>query len=184
MNQIPQNRRNKNFENDIYRLSGHFQLLTRIISIILCVVFLIWKDFSWLCGSFIGSLLVEINLYLFRLTVRPALKIPEKTPGKISLLPLLIKFYVAFFFTALVCFLVIKFKLGHPFAFLSGLSVFFFSLMLFVPVIFIFRSLKKSSGISENSEDNKEDKSKENPEETIEDNMAKSVVLSKDNGSN
>jgi CDP-diglyceride synthetase len=144
MNLIVQNQRNNKFEGDIYKLSGHFQFLTRIISIILCLVFFIWKDFNWLCGSFIGSLLVEINLFLFRLTVLPVIK-PVATPSaKPSLLPLLIKFYTAFFCTALICFLVIKFRLGHPFAFLSGLSVFFFSLMVFAPGFFILRSLKKT----------------------------------------
>jgi hypothetical protein len=71
-------------------------------------------------GAVMGGLVVEANLDLFLAFARGAV------PGRLSV-PLwvaVLKFNVAFVLTLAVCVLIVKFRIGHPLAFLLGLSVF------------------------------------------------------------
>ena len=79
----------------------------------------------WLLGAVLGWLVVEINLSLM---VR-ALARSADWRGR-SLKPTLIRFYLAFGATGLVCFLIIKNGWGQPLAFLLGLLSFFLGLSL------------------------------------------------------
>jgi len=69
-----------------------------------------------LMGAALGGLVVEANLSLLVLTLDRALQ--WRGP---SLKGTLVYFYLAFAATALICFLVIRFRLGLPLAFLAGL---------------------------------------------------------------
>ena len=91
----------------------------------LAVSFQIWHYYgSW--GALGGALLVEINLDIFIWSLEKNQK--QKVP-QASLKGTLVKFYILMALTALACFFFIKFNLGHPFAFLAGLSTFFLGLV-------------------------------------------------------
>lgn len=84
---------------------------------------LYWKD--WLAGAFLGGLVVEINLSLL---VRTLIKsVSWKGP---SLWPTLLRFYLTFGATIVVCILVVRNHWGQPLAFLLGLLSFFLGLAL------------------------------------------------------
>lgn len=82
-----------------------------------------WKD--WLIGACLGGLVVEINLSLL---VRTLIKSASwKGP---SLWPTLLRFYLTFGATIMVCVLVVRNHWGQPLAFLLGLLSFFLGLAL------------------------------------------------------
>lgn len=84
---------------------------------------LYWKD--WLIGALLGGLVVEINLSLL---VRTLIKASSwKGP---SLWPTLLRFYLTFGATIVVCILVVRNHWGQPLAFLLGLLSFFLGLAL------------------------------------------------------
>lgn len=85
---------------------------------------LLWGE-SGLTGAFWGWLVVEVNLgLLVRTLVRSA-----DWRGR-SLWPTLIRFYLTFGATIVVCVLIIRNHWGHPLAFLLGLLSFFAGLVL------------------------------------------------------
>ena len=69
-----------------------------------------------LLGAILGGLVLEVNLSLLVRTLDRT----AQWRGQ-SLKGTLLRFYLAFMATALVCFLVIRFQWGAPLAFLAGL---------------------------------------------------------------
>ncbi|MDR1394750.1 MAG: hypothetical protein LBK52_01075 [Deltaproteobacteria bacterium] len=76
-------------------------------------------------GAFLGSALVLANAGLLHRAVQGS----RQGLLSRSLLFMGLKFYLAFAVTAGCCFLVLKFQIGSPFAFLGGLLVFFAALL-------------------------------------------------------
>lgn len=72
---------------------------------------------AWaLSGAFLGALAAEVNLSLLVLALERAVRWQGR-----SLKGTLARFYLIFALTALVCFLVVRCRWGHPLAFLAGL---------------------------------------------------------------
>ena len=72
---------------------------------------------AWaLAGAVLGALAADINLGLLVLALERA----SRWQGR-SLKGTLARFYLIFLLTALSCFLVVRFRWGHPLAFLAGL---------------------------------------------------------------
>ncbi|MDR1870589.1 MAG: ATP synthase subunit I [Deltaproteobacteria bacterium] len=80
----------------------------------------LWKGASWALGAFLGGGLVVGNAFLLRRALATA------KPGRLdkSFWWSVAYFYLAFFITALICFVVIKYQIGNSLAFILGLSTF------------------------------------------------------------
>lgn len=96
----------------------------RLYSLGLAVVCLVEGGGYWLRGLFLGWLVVEINLSLLVYALQRADSWRKKT-----ILPLLIRFYLVFGATVVVCILIVAHDLGFPLAFLLGLLSFFMGLV-------------------------------------------------------
>ena len=92
------------------------RLFTRLTALALAGAALARGGAEGLIGAALGGLVVEANLSLLVLTLDQA----SQWRGR-SLGGTLARFYLAFAVTALVCFLVIRFRWGQPLAFLAGL---------------------------------------------------------------
>ncbi len=99
--------------------------ISRIYSLVWLGVAYALGGKSWLLGAFLGGLAVEINLQFL---TRTLIKAP--TWQGTSLRPTLLRFYLLFGATLLLCFLVIHNAWGNPLAFLVGLLSFLTALML------------------------------------------------------
>lgn len=82
---------------------------------------------QFLLGAALGWLLVEVNLWLLKVAV-----VRLAASQGSSLKAVLAKFYLAFGATALTCFLVVRFDLGHPLAFTGALLGLLPALMLVI----------------------------------------------------
>jgi hypothetical protein len=94
--------------------------MVRVLTVTLALFLSLSKDYSWGVGALLGGAILEVNLSLFKRFVAGS------QPGRLRV-PLwitLVKFYGLCLATMLACFLVVKFKLGNPLAFLLGLGVF------------------------------------------------------------
>jgi hypothetical protein len=92
----------------------------RILSATVAAILGVWRGPSWAAGVLVGGVLVEINLTLMIAMVRGARPGPLKAPLWLTV----VKFNLAFVGTMVACVLVVKFRVGHPLAFLIGLGVF------------------------------------------------------------
>jgi hypothetical protein len=95
-------------------------LLTGAIGLALSVYLWLSRGFSWGIGAFLGVLLVLGNLViLYRVLLK---SVPDRVEKPIWVT--ILKFYLLFFLTILIAFLIIILGIGNPFGFLSGLLVF------------------------------------------------------------
>ncbi|MDR1656970.1 MAG: hypothetical protein LBT47_05370 [Deltaproteobacteria bacterium] len=123
-NQTPTARSTGGF-GDILRAAVIVRLTARVLTVGLVLALSAFKGLFWGWGVVMAGLLLEGNLDAFVVFIRKA------RPGvlKTSLWVTLIWFYLIFILTILVCFLVIRFKLGHPVGFLTGLGIFLPSIL-------------------------------------------------------
>jgi len=105
-------------KNEITPMAGarRLRFWTRLTLPVLTGVALALGGAGGLFGAILGGLLVEANLSLLVLTLDRA----HEWRGQ-SLQGTLVRFYLAFAATALVCFLAVRFQWGHPLAFLAAL---------------------------------------------------------------
>lgn len=102
-----------------------FARLTTLVVMTVCAVLGGQGWTNWLIGALLGGLVVDINLGLLLRTLMKA----AEWKGR-SLWPTLLKFYLTFGATVVVCILVVRNQWGHPLAFLLGLLSFFIGLSL------------------------------------------------------
>ncbi|MDR1607948.1 MAG: hypothetical protein LBT38_06025 [Deltaproteobacteria bacterium] len=110
---------------ELIHYSGLFARLTLVLAILATLVGSLKLGFPGGLGAGAGSLLVLANVFLLRQAVIRA------RPGRLtrSIWWTVGNFYVAFVTTGLLCWLAVKFNIGHPLAFIGGLSIFFLSLV-------------------------------------------------------
>ncbi|MCP4747116.1 MAG: ATP synthase subunit I [Desulfobacteraceae bacterium] len=77
-------------------------------------------------GVLTGALIVTINFHFLVKTLKKALTPPHITPIK----GIIIKYYIRFFVTGVILFVLIVKNLVNPFALIAGLSVIVVSMML------------------------------------------------------
>lgn len=106
------------------RVRGCARLAALLIAA-LCAVLGGPPRLGWLLGALLGGLVVEINLSLL---VRMLVRSPNWR-GR-SLWPTILRYYLAFGFTIIVCVVVVRNHWGQPLAFLLGLLSFFIGLAL------------------------------------------------------
>ena len=80
---------------------------------------------EWLIGALLGGLVVEFNLSLLIRTLARSANWPGRSLG-----PTLVRFYLIFGLTIVVCVLIVRSHFGHPLAFLLGLLSFLIGLGL------------------------------------------------------
>jgi hypothetical protein len=80
-------------------------------------------SYAW--GFFFGGLLVTVNFHLLTRTIKKAFTPPHISSHHI----VLIKYYIRFFVSAVIIFLLIKSNIVHPVGLVIGLSVVVASIM-------------------------------------------------------
>ncbi|MDR2725375.1 MAG: hypothetical protein LBC90_04785 [Candidatus Adiutrix sp.] len=105
-----------NHANEAAAGARRVRLWTRLSALVLTAAAWRLAGDGGLAGAALGALVVEVNLSLLVLLLDRA----PQWQGR-SLRGTLARFYLSFLGTALVCFLIIHFHLGHPLAFLAGL---------------------------------------------------------------
>ncbi|MDR2141951.1 MAG: hypothetical protein LBR11_09230 [Deltaproteobacteria bacterium] len=110
---------------DIIRYSSLFVRLCLVLASLAVVVSSILAGASGLVGSLLGGGLVLANVLLLRRAV------VNSRPGRLpySIWWTILKFYLVFGASIVICVVVVKFQLGSPLAFLAGLSAFFLGLV-------------------------------------------------------
>jgi hypothetical protein len=104
----------------IARMAGVVFISGMVMSILLSLIFYSFWGFYHFIGALLGSLTVTADFFIFKVFAKNARPGPLAKP----LWHTVVKFYVISAANILVCFLVIKFGLGHPLSFVAGLGVF------------------------------------------------------------
>ncbi|MDR1578656.1 MAG: hypothetical protein LBT86_10615 [Deltaproteobacteria bacterium] len=114
---------------ELIHYSGLFTRVCVVLALVAVVVASILGGLSGAVGTSLGCGLVLANVLLLRQTII------HSRPGRLShsIFWTVLKFNLAFLVTGVSCWLIIKFRLGSPLAFLGGLSIFFVG--MFVTVI-------------------------------------------------
>ncbi|MDR1309173.1 MAG: hypothetical protein LBL95_04660 [Deltaproteobacteria bacterium] len=110
--------------------AGQFRMIARaaglvfwssmVLTVILVSILAIWKGLFLGLGALVGGAMVVADMAVLRLFVSKTMPGPLTVP----LWKTVVRFYLVSLANMLVCFLVVKFRLGHPLGFLAGLGVF------------------------------------------------------------
>ncbi|MDR0356592.1 MAG: hypothetical protein LBJ64_12785 [Deltaproteobacteria bacterium] len=108
------------------------------------LVFFLLKGAFFGVGAVEGGALVVLDLWIFKKFAA------DSRPGRLQkpLWVTIVKFYLVSLANIAVCFLVLKFKLGHPLSFIAGLGTFLPALTVGVIAFFIYAKDKPSAGQS------------------------------------
>jgi hypothetical protein len=104
----------------ITRAAGLVLWASIIMTVMMIVVFWVLKGIWWGLGALEGGGMVAVDLAIFKWFTSKVKPGPSTTP----LWKTVVKFYLVSIANMIVCFLVIKFRLGAPLAFLAGLGIF------------------------------------------------------------
>ncbi|MDR2443952.1 MAG: ATP synthase subunit I [Deltaproteobacteria bacterium] len=105
---------------DVVEASRLVRLCARVLTILLALGFTAFRGLFWGWGVLMAGLALEINLDCFLTFAKNSRPGPLHASLKFTLL----WYYLIFILTMVYCFVVIRFKLGHPLAFLAGLGLF------------------------------------------------------------
>ncbi|UQZ87903.1 hypothetical protein C4J81_01180 [Deltaproteobacteria bacterium Smac51] len=105
--------------------AGRVRWCARLAALAVIAAGLVMGGPSWALGAVLGGLVVEINLGLLTRLIRRAAEWRGPSLG-----PTLMRFYLTFGATIIVCVLIIRNHWGHPLGFLGGLLSFFVGLVL------------------------------------------------------
>jgi hypothetical protein len=115
-------------------------LAATVLTLALVAAFWALFSFSHALGALLGGAMVVVDVLIFRRYVAKVKPGPQASP----LWKVVVKFYLVSFANIIFCFLVIKFGIGAPLAFLAGLGVFLPALI--VGLILNAVTLKLKSG--------------------------------------
>ena len=133
---------------EVITVASRVRWCARLWTAAVAVICAIIDGKLWFIGAVLGGLVVEINLGLLLRTLARSVTWQGR-----SLWPTLLRFYLTFGATILVCFFVIRNHWGHPLAFLAGLLSFFAGLVLALISMVIWKPAPKPGPAGDSAND-------------------------------